>query len=126
MTEKRFIYDKFDIVGDFEENELKLYEIDNNPSNDLDESNLFYVYSTSDENIKSIVNKLNELTEESEQLRLQLNLCSDQRNEFHRGARENANCIGKLEKENEQLKRENGQLKGRIEEYIEQLKGDVE
>ena len=47
---------------------------------------------------------LNELHEENNELRLQLNLCSDQRNEFHRGARENANRVGKLEKENEQLK----------------------
>ena len=49
--------------------ELKLYEIDNNPSDDLDESNLFYVYSTSEENVKQIVNKLNELVDENEQLR---------------------------------------------------------
>ena len=47
---------------------------------------------------------LNELHEENNELRLQLNLCSDQRNEFHRGARENANRVGKLKKENEQLK----------------------
>ena len=47
---------------------------------------------------------LNELHEKNNELRLQLNLCSDQRNEFHRGARENANRVGKLEKENEQLK----------------------
>ena len=47
-----------------------------------------------------------ELKKEYEQLRLQLNSCSDQRNEFHRGARENANRVGKLKKENEQLKKE--------------------
>lgn len=70
MTEnKRFIYNKFDIVGNFEENELKLYEIDNNPSNDLDESNLFYVYSNSEANIENIVDKLNTLTNENEQLK---------------------------------------------------------
>ena len=50
------------------------------------------------------VDVLNELTEKNKELRLQLNLCSDQRNEFHRGLRENANRVGKLEKENEQLK----------------------
>ena len=50
---------------------------------------------------------LNELYEENNELRLQLNLCSDQRNEFHRGARENANRVGKLKKENEQLKEQN-------------------
>ena len=68
MTEnKRFIYNKFDISGNFEG--LKLYEIDNNPSNDLDESNLFYVYSDSEVHIKNIVNKLNVLIDENEQLK---------------------------------------------------------
>ena len=49
---------------------------------------------------------LNELHEENEQLKTQLQNTSDQRDEFHRGARENANRVGKLEKENEQLKKE--------------------
>ena len=53
-----------------------------------------------------IIDLLNSLNDENEQLRLQLNLCSDQRNEFHRGVRENANRVGKLKKENEQLKQE--------------------
>ena len=97
MTEKRFIYNMFDITGDFEENKLKLYEIDNNPSDDLDESNLFYMYSSSESNIKSIVDKLNSLVNENEQLK---------RDEFLRGARENANRVGKLKKENEELKSE--------------------
>lgn len=52
----------------------------------------------------SLCDLLNQLNDENEQLRLQLNSCSDQRNEFHRGARENANRVGKLKKENEQLK----------------------
>ncbi|MBQ2832379.1 hypothetical protein [Methanobrevibacter sp.] len=69
MTENRFIFNSFVIEHMLGDKELKLYEIDNNPSDDLDESNLFYVYSTSDENIKSIVNKLNELTEEIGQLK---------------------------------------------------------
>ena len=46
----------------------------------------------------------NALYEENEQLKTQLQNTSRQRDEFHRGARENANRIGKLEKENEQLK----------------------
>ena len=54
--------------------------------------------------IEEVCTLLNELYEENQELRLQLNLCSDQRNEFHRGARENANRVGKLKKENEQLK----------------------
>ena len=95
MTEKRFIYNMFDITGNFEENKLKLYEIDNNPSDDLDESNLFYMYSSSESNIKSIVDKLNSLVNENEQLKMQLQNTSAQRDEFLRGARENANRVGK-------------------------------
>ena len=53
-----------------------------------------------------LVELLNELHEENEQLKTQLQNTSDQRDEFHRGARENANRVGKLEKENEQLKKE--------------------
>lgn len=53
---------------------------------------------------EDVVELLNELHEKNKELRLQLNLCSDQRNEFHRGVRENVNRVGKLEKENEQLK----------------------
>lgn len=62
---------------------------------------------------EGVVNNLNEyvetidaLHEENEQLQFQLNLCSDHRNEFHRRARENANRVGKLEKENEQLRKQ--------------------
>ena len=69
MTEKRFMFNSFFIDYMLGDKELKLYEIDNNPSDDLDESNLFYVYSTSEENVKQIVNKLNELVDENEQLR---------------------------------------------------------
>ena len=47
---------------------------------------------------------MNTLHEENEQLKIQLQNTSDQRDEFHRGARENANRVGKLQKENEQLK----------------------
>ena len=47
---------------------------------------------------------LNELYEENKQLKTQLQNTSDQRDEFHRGARENANRVGKLKKEIEQLK----------------------
>ena len=69
MVKKRFVYNIFDITGDFEEDKLKLYEIDNNPSDDLDESNLFYVYSFSEYNIKSIVDKLNSLVNENEHIK---------------------------------------------------------
>ena len=57
-----------------------------------------------------LLNEYVDVKKENEQLRLQLNSCSDQRNEFHRGARENANRVGKLEKENEQLRKENKEL----------------
>ena len=67
--------------------------------------------------VKGLENLLNDLNDElekvkkeNEQLRLQLNNCSDQRNEFHHGARENANRVGKLKKENEQLRKENKEL----------------
>ena len=53
-----------------------------------------------------IVDELNSLSDENEQLKTVLKNTSDQRNEFHRAARENANRVGKLEKENEQLKRQ--------------------
>ena len=46
------------------------------------------------------------LQKENEQLKTQLQNTSDQRDEFHRGARENANRVGELERENEQLKKE--------------------
>ena len=54
-----------------------------------------------------LLNEYVDVKKENEQLRLQLNNCSAQRNEFHRGARENANRVGKLKKENEQLKKRN-------------------
>lgn len=51
-----------------------------------------------------IVDKMNELYDENKQLKFQLQNTSDQRDEFFRGARENANRVGKLEEENKQLK----------------------
>lgn len=59
---------------------------------------------------------LNKLLDENEQLKTQLQNISDQRDEFHRVARENANRVGKLEKEIESLVCENQQLKGLKEE----------
>jgi len=43
---------------------------------------------------------------ENEHLKLQLQNTSDQRDEFHRGARENANRVGELKQENERLKKD--------------------
>ena len=64
------------------------------------------IVDKSNNNLLNIVDAcelLNSLSEENEQLKTQLQNVSDQRDEFHRGARENANRVGKLEKENEQL-----------------------
>ena len=84
----------------------------------------FYNYLIENEtnkkyDIQDCCNLLNNLSNENEQLRLQLNSCSDQRNEFHRGARENANRVGKLKKENEQLKSENQELKSNVIDLID-------
>ena len=51
-----------------------------------------------------------DLLNENEQLKTQLQNTSDQRNEFHRAARENANRAGRLENENEQLKQDRNYL----------------
>ena len=99
MTEKRFEY--------------KNHKVFDNLTGETHSSNMVSV------------NVLNELHEENNELRLQLNLCSDQRNEFHRGARENANRVGKLEKENEELKSENLLLKSALSlEEVESVIGD--
>lgn len=71
------------------------------------------------EYVENTVNLLNELNDEKNELRLQLNLCSDQRNEFHHGARENANLVGKLEEENGQLKQRNDRQAKRLAELYE-------
>lgn len=80
-----------------------------------------------------IVDLLNDLNDENEQLKkekkelkVQCNLLREQANEFHRGARENANRAGQLEKENnelkKQLKREETDKK-RLMSYIMKYKG---
>ena len=51
-------------------------------------------------------NKWREVKKENEQLKIQLQNTSDQRDEFGKSARENANRVGQLKKENEQLKSE--------------------
>ena len=65
-------------------------------------------------------NEIVDLLNEQEQLILEqqilINTITDQKNEFHRGARENANRVGQLEDENNKLKEENKQLKEKISE----------
>lgn len=66
MSKKRFKFRRFDVdIANI--NEIALYEIDNNPADDLDDSNLFYVYSTTDANVQQIVDKLNSQEEEMQQ-----------------------------------------------------------
>ena len=76
-----------------------------------------------------VADLLNTVHEENEQLKTQLQNTSDQRDEFHRGARENANRVGKLKKENEQLKHSIKCLeadKMELQQYIKRMQGDVE
>ena len=72
-------------------------------------------------NMDETVELLNALHEENQDLKIMLNQCQDQRNEFHRGARENANRVGKLEKENEQLEEDNKKLSAVIVEICDGL-----
>ena len=53
---------------------------------------------------EEIVDLLNEFYEENKKLQFQCNLLQEQANEFHRGARENANIVGQLKRENKELK----------------------
>ena len=90
MTEKRF-------EVTFNDSDFHLSDNETGEELKLVDEKVYYDY---------IANRWNALHEENNELRLMLNSCSDQRNEFHRGARENANRVGKLERENEQLKQE--------------------
>lgn len=73
MIKERFEFRRFDVdVTNIDE--ISLYEIDNNPSDELDESNLFYVYSTTDANVQQIVDKLNNQEERIKELENELEL----------------------------------------------------
>lgn len=127
MTENLFTYIK---LGD--RDEIQDYIIDNNQNNHFkhkeyhfndisDFEDLFdrlNNLAAENEKLKQKVNfykdfqkDARELEKENEQLKSEngdmrrlINNISLQRDEFHRGARENANRVGKLKKENEQLK----------------------
>ena len=96
MTEKRFYEINSQILG------LKTIQDKNKrytfPPLKTEKNHMFL------KALNELVADCNILKKENEQLKQQVRNISDQRNEFHRGARENANRIGKLEKENEQLK----------------------
>ena len=78
-----------------------------------------------DETIKQL-NDLNDenkkLKSENEDMRRLINNISHQRDEFHHGARENANRVGKLKKENEQLKQSISDWSGSYDELYEDIK----
>ena len=86
------------------------------------------VYDDERMSIGEVLSKLNELAEEKEELQFQCNLLHEQASEFHRGARENANRVGQLEKENKKLKEENENLKQALweaeEEYLYEVYHD--
>lgn len=54
--------------------------------------------------VNSLFEEKEKLKSENEDMRRLINNISLQRDEFHRGARENANHVGKLKKENKKLK----------------------
>ena len=114
MTEKRFTLSQngtFHSVQDNVENKpLGVFEFKDDE---------FPVYAC----FHRIIDLMNNLSDENEQLRLQLNNCSDQRNEFHCGARENANLVGKLEKENDQLKISSTMYHNLFKEFQRQMQG---
>ncbi len=63
-----------------------------------------------------------DLEQKNKELQFQLNLLREQANEFHRGARENANRVGQLKKEKKELKQEIETLKMEIAELRESEK----
>lgn len=106
MTEKRFTWNSKEVV------------IDDNVTGDQLE-----VIDITE--IDVLIDLLNAQHEEIQQLKFILQNTCEQRDEFFRGARENANCVGKLEEENEQLKQQLRYLEYRFTEYRIKL-GDVE
>ena len=60
------------------------------------------------------VDLLNKFYEENKKLQFQFNLLQEPANEFYRGARENANMVGQLKKENKELKLQLEELKDKL------------
>ena len=75
---------------------------------------------------EDVIDRLNELNEENKRLQFQCNLLQEEANEFHRGARENANMVGQLKEENEQLKQHNTELINKIDFLERIIDGDME
>lgn len=77
----------------------------------IDNQSKQHYIMTMDWEVSLIVKLLNkfyeekeQLTKENKELQFQCNMLREQSNEFHRGARENANRVGQLKKENKELK----------------------
>ena len=119
MTEKKFDFKSFEISKTERFlNEVKLYEIDINHSDELDESNLFYVYSDSEANIIQIVEKLNELNNENTELNSEnTNLIIDNKE---------LKCTNvELAKKNERLKEENKKLREQLKDCTKKAKEEI-
>ena len=65
---------------------------------------------------EEIVDLLNEFYEENKKLQFQCNLLQESAIEFHRGARENANMVGQLKRENKELKLQLEAFKDKLSE----------
>lgn len=132
MTDKNYMKRRFKCRCYQKDNTVKIYDgseiLFDVSYRDFDDA--FYL----GRKLQSVIMELNELHEEKKELHVQCNLLREQANEFHRGARENANGVGQLEKENKELQeRNNRQAKqlGNIYHLIEKqdwktLKGIIE
>ena len=73
--------------------------------------------------VEQLVDLLNELAEENKEIKIQYDNLKAQRDEFYHGARENANRVGQLEKENKELRE---QLKDCTEKAKEEIRKQAE
>lgn len=134
MTEKRFEFRRF-YVDIANINEIALYEIDNNPSDDLDDSNLFYVYSTTDADVQAIVDKLNRqnrlLNKQDNQIQeykhlvkiatglIEWNTIPQVRREWKKHLSKVSNVLNEQEETIEELEKENNMLKEQLQNIQE-------
>lgn len=66
-----------------------------------------------------LIDDINKLAEENKEIKIQYDNLKAQRDEFYRGARENANRVGQLEKENKELKYHLNRTEKELKEYKE-------
>ena len=94
--------------------EIKPSAMDNNKYV-IHDSKKEYTFPVLDSTLNYMFCKaLNELSEEKKELQFQCNYLQEEASEFYRGARENANMVG-------QLKRENRELKLQLEAFKDKL-----